>query len=303
MRMDTKRRGFTLIELLVVIAIIALLMTIIIPSLNKAREIAAGTICSSNQGQLVKAWLAYAIDNKDYFVDGQCSRNVGANAGYDSFTRPAQFGGAVRFRTFAGRPMDENGVARSTTLEDEIRGLQAGGLWSYVSSHKAYHCPADKRYLKPAVHVPAELGGYRTYSIGKVLSKAYWASDGTIDDLGQVLAEISKTTEFVNPSQKFVFIEETYGHGFNSNTFHFNLYQTQWRDPFAALHTDSSTFGYADGSASRRKWVDEQTLKVAKEQLRNQTARDPKTGSIEDFLWFRNGYIPGRTPTALQKSF
>ena len=301
MAKKTKKYGFTLIELLVVIAIIALLLSVILPSLKKAKELAAGVVCSSNQGQLVKSWLAYAVDNDDYFIDGQLSRNVGANAGYDSFTRPAQFGGAVRFRTFAGRPMDENGVARNTTLDDKIRGFQAGGLWPYIDNPKAYHCPADKRHLKPAEHRPAEMGGYRTYSIGKVLSKAWWSS-GTGDDMGQVLAEISKTTEFVNPSQKFVFIEETDGYGFNSNTFHFNLRQPEWRDPFAAMHTDSSTFGYADGSAGRRKWVDEQTLEVARNQWRNRTARDPSTGSVEDYVWFRSRYIPGRTPGSLQIS-
>jgi len=55
--------GFTLIELLVVIAIIALLLSIIIPSLNKAKEYARKTICSNNQRQVGLALRIYAEEN------------------------------------------------------------------------------------------------------------------------------------------------------------------------------------------------------------------------------------------------
>lgn len=55
--------GFTLIELLVVIAIISLLVSILLPSLNKAKELARGVVCASNLRNLATAAGLYAHDH------------------------------------------------------------------------------------------------------------------------------------------------------------------------------------------------------------------------------------------------
>jgi len=59
-------RGFTLIELLVVISIIALLVSILLPALGKARESVQSTACLSNQRQLNVLMYAYFQDWKQW---------------------------------------------------------------------------------------------------------------------------------------------------------------------------------------------------------------------------------------------
>ncbi|MCM8529633.1 MAG: type II secretion system GspH family protein [Lentisphaeraceae bacterium] len=56
-------RRFTLIELLVVIAIFGILLTILLPSLSKAREQSKRAVCKSNLSQLNKTILLYSVNN------------------------------------------------------------------------------------------------------------------------------------------------------------------------------------------------------------------------------------------------
>lgn len=62
-----RKKAFTLIELLVVVAIIALLISILLPSLSRARELAKRAVCASNLRGLGQAMVIYANDNTEQY--------------------------------------------------------------------------------------------------------------------------------------------------------------------------------------------------------------------------------------------
>ncbi len=73
------RRAFTLIELLVVIAIIGLLVTILLPSLKSARDLARNAVCQANLSTLGRADQMYTNNHRDMLFPGGYKVNVGAD--------------------------------------------------------------------------------------------------------------------------------------------------------------------------------------------------------------------------------
>ncbi|MEN8127566.1 MAG: type II secretion system protein [Planctomycetota bacterium] len=69
-----RQKGFTLIELLVVIAIIALLLSVIMPSLNLAKQKARAVVCKSNLKQWGVMFTLYTQENNDSYMSA-CDKN------------------------------------------------------------------------------------------------------------------------------------------------------------------------------------------------------------------------------------
>ena len=63
----SRRSGFTLVELLVILAIVAILASLLLPALARAKERGRRAVCLSNLSQLLKACTMYAMDNEDKF--------------------------------------------------------------------------------------------------------------------------------------------------------------------------------------------------------------------------------------------
>jgi len=125
--------AFTLIELLVVIAIIALLVSILVPSLKQARELVKTAVCVSNAGQIARSQVLYANDNDDRLTpitDWGAPWNSDPAAGdmgdFDSWQVTAAAFGADAYRCWA-------------TFLKRANVLGAG----------AFACPADGFQMAP----------------------------------------------------------------------------------------------------------------------------------------------------------
>jgi prepilin-type N-terminal cleavage/methylation domain-containing protein len=124
-----RRRGFTLVELLVVIGIIALLISILLPALSKAKDAANRTACMSNMRQLITAARMYGNDYKDYvpFTNWR-SKETG------TAKHPYQPGWLYKWAAFP---------AQQQLVMNSEEGIKTGLLFAYLKTTRVFRCPTD----------------------------------------------------------------------------------------------------------------------------------------------------------------
>lgn len=186
-----RKRAFTLIELLVVISIIALLLSVLLPSLNKAREIARRTVCGNHMNTIGYANQIYVNnwnDNCVPVIDTTVPRPEGTKGSFTYYCWVAN----KDFRDYLS--LDQHNSAKyqgryetDTILPDE------------------FYCPSDKVAKEEQISSRGVMVsyGYNSTQWKSVMENFRWdrPTSNDISYLGY------RMTKIKNPSRKLAFVD------------------------------------------------------------------------------------------------
>ena len=242
------KRGFTLIELLVVIAIIAILASMLLPAVAKAKAKGQGIVCMSNTKQLGLAVLMYASDQGDWFPPnlngGTQSTNLSWVAGW----------------------LDWNANNQANTNKNYLLHAKIG---AYTKDVGIYRCPADTHPVK--VGNTSKMRVRSVAMNGFIEGGAYNKSTSSGSTWYSAYCNYNKTTEVLRPSPSQLWMmNDEHPDSINDGWEIMNPTDpNSWVDLPASYHINACGFNYADGHSEIKRWQERSTMVKVRYQQYN----------------------------------